>query len=105
MNEERENYSDLIERIARKVVQWRLSAPAIVILESSKPLSFVASQVMVFFEPIVNALFFSPKDYKRFYEMLEKRENVEKMIREIEKQEDLYIEQKRKGKKERKSKK
>lgn len=103
--EKKDDYRDLIEKIAQKVVQWRLSVPAIVMLESSKPLSFVASQVMVFFEPIVSALFFSPRDYKRFYELLEDRENVEKMIQEIERQEDVYIEKRRKEKKERKSKK
>lgn len=100
-----EDYKDLIEKVARKVVQWRLSIPAIVLLESSKPLSFVASQVLVFFEPIVNALFFNPKDYRRFYEMLENRENLELLIQEIEHQEDLYQmarkEEKKRKKKER----
>ncbi len=97
---EGEEIRALMVKIAKKVVQWRLSVPAIVILESSKPLSFVASQVMVFFEPIVNALFLSPRDYKTFYEMLEDRENVEKLIQEIEKEEALFVEEKRRRKKE-----
>lgn len=103
MNEEREDFRDLIERVAKKVVQWRLAIPAIVVLESSKPLSFVASQVMVFFEPIVNALFFNPEDYKRFYEMLENRENLEVLIQEIEHQEDLFAEERRKEKERKKA--
>jgi len=80
-------YKDLMEKVAKKVVDWRLSAPAIVILESSKPLSFVASQAMVFFEPIVQGLF-NFSDYRRFYEMLEDRENLERLIQEIEREEE-----------------
>ena len=84
---EGKDYSVLIEKIARRVVQWRLTVPAIVILESAKPLSFVASQVMVFFEPIVQSLL-SFKDYRDFYEMLEDRRNIELLIQAIERAED-----------------
>jgi len=84
---EDKDYTVLIEKIARRVVQWRLTVPAIVVLESAKPLSFVASQVMVFFEPIVQSLF-SFKDYRDFYEMLEDRKNIELLIQAIERAED-----------------
>jgi len=84
---EGKDYTVLIEKIARRVVQWRLTVPAIVVLESAKPLSFVASQVMVFFEPIVQSLF-SFKDYRDFYEMLEDRKNIELLIQAIERAED-----------------
>ncbi len=82
-----DDYSDLIEKIARKVVDWRLTAPAIVILESSKPISFVASQVLVFFDPIVKS-FFNIRDYERFYTMIEDRENLERLIQAIEAEEE-----------------
>ncbi len=84
---EKDDYSDLIEKIAKKVVDWRLTAPAIVILESSKPISFVASQVLVFFDPIVKS-FFNIRDYERFYTMIEDRENLERLIVAIEKEEE-----------------
>ena len=87
-------YQDLIERIAKKVVAWRLTVPAIVILESTKPLSFLGSQILVFFEPIVQSLF-DFKDYRRFYEMIEDRQNIELLIQEIEKQEELLQEEER----------
>ena len=97
MNKEESPYKDLIEKVAKKVVEWRLAVPAIVVLESAKPLSFVASQVLVFFEPIVQSLL-SIKDYERFYEMLEDRRNIELLIQEIERQEDLRLEKKVKKK-------
>jgi len=86
-NNNKDTYDDIIERIAERVVNMRLGTVAIVLLESTKPLSFIASQVLVFFEPIVRALF-NPKDYKRFYEMLEDRNNIEKLIQRIEEKEN-----------------
>ncbi len=86
---EKKDYTELIDKIATRVVEWRMTVPAIVVLETGKPLSFVASQVMVFFEPIVQSLF-SFKAYKEFYEMLEDRENIEKLIQAIENKEEEY---------------
>ncbi len=103
-NRKEKDYTDLIERIATRVVEWRMSVPAIVILESGKPLSFVASQVMVFFEPIVQSLF-SFRDYRAFYEMLEDRENVERLIQAIERKEEEYEERRRREKAEKRRKK
>ena len=57
------------------------------ILESSKPISFVASQVLVFFDPIVKS-FFNIRDYERFYMMIEDRENLERLILAIEAEEE-----------------
>ena len=89
-----DDYSDLIEKIAKKVVDWRLTAPAIVVLESSKPISFVASQVLVFFDPIVKS-FFNIRDYERFYTMIEDRENIERLIVAIEEEENRRQQKKR----------
>ncbi len=93
-----DDYSDLIEKIAKKVVDWRLTAPAIVVLESSKPISFVASQVLVFFDPIVKS-FFNIRDYERFYTMIEDRENLERLIVAIEEEENRRQQKKKEEKK------
>ncbi len=93
-----DDYSDLIEKIAKKVVDWRLTAPAIVVLESSKPISFVASQVLVFFDPIVKS-FFNTRDYERFYTMIEDRENLERLIVAIEEEENRRHQKKKEEKK------
>ena len=93
-----DDYSDLIEKIAKKVVDWRLTAPAIVVLESSKPISFVASQVLVFFDPIVKS-FFNIRDYERFYTMIEDRENIERLIVAIEEEENRRHQKKKEEKK------
>lgn len=73
----------VLEKVARKVVEKRMAVPAIVFLESVKPLNFIGSQAMVFFEPIVQSLF-NFKDYDTFRSALEKRESIEILLLKIE---------------------
>jgi hypothetical protein len=77
------NYDEIIERIAKRIVNLKLEIPFIVAFESLKPLSFIASSILVALEPILQPIF-SFKDYKLFYEMLEDRKNIEKLIQKIE---------------------
>ncbi len=73
----------LLERVATRVVELRLEVPAVLALESVRPLSFVAGQAMVFFQPMVQAwLRFG--DYRRFAALLERREALELLTRLIE---------------------
>jgi hypothetical protein len=60
-----------------------MTVPAILFLESVKPLSFVGSQALYFFEPMVRALFSVP-EYERFAALLERRENIEVLLLKIE---------------------
>jgi len=78
---------EVLTKIAQKVVDLRLTPVAIVMLESGKPLSFVGSQLMVFFQPIVTALF-PFRQYDEVAALFEDRSNVETLIQTIEKLED-----------------
>jgi len=60
-----------------------MTVPAILLLESVKPLSFIGSQALYFFEPIVRALFTIP-EYERYAAMMERRENIEALLVRIE---------------------
>ena len=82
------DYGLLLE-LARKTVRRRMSVPAIFFLESTKPLSYVGSQAMVFFGPFVRLLFESP-NYYRYSEMLEDRDNLELLLRMIEELESEF---------------
>jgi len=73
--------------VAREIVSRRLAAPATFMLESSKPLSFVASQGLVVLGPFVDAALDVP-NYDAFVRMIEKRENVEKLLVRIEELEE-----------------
>ena len=73
----------LIEKVACAVVARGMATPAIFLLESSKPLSFLGSQALHFLEPFVRSLMDAPS-YTRFAKALEDRENVERLLVRIE---------------------
>ena len=73
----------VLDKVARKVVEKRMAVPAILFLESVKPLNYIGSQTMVFFEPIVQTVF-NFKDYNAMQSALEKRESIEILLNKIE---------------------
>ena len=73
----------LMEKLADKIIEKKLATPAIFLLETMKPLSFVGNQILVFLQPLIN-LFAEIKDYPKITELLEERENMEKMILLVE---------------------
>ncbi len=82
-----ERKKEIINKIARKTVDLRLSPIAIVLLESTKPLSFLGSQLMVFFQPIVTAIF-PFHQYEEIAALFEDRTNIETLIQTIEQMEE-----------------
>jgi len=72
-----------ISRLAKKILDSGLVTPAIFFLEMSKPLALLGSHALVFFGPIINA-FIRTDGYYRAAELFEEPQNVEFLIREIE---------------------
>ena len=81
-----ERKDELLGKFAQEIVDRRLAVPAIMFLETVKPLSFLGSQAMIFFEPIIQSVF-AFRSYREIYLIMEKRENVEVLLRKIEKKE------------------
>jgi hypothetical protein len=73
----------LLDRLAEMTVANRMTVPAILLLESVKPLSFLGSQALLFFEPMVRA-FFTVPDYDRVTALLERRDSLEALLVRIE---------------------
>jgi hypothetical protein len=94
----------LLEKVAHRVVDLRVSAMAIFLLESTKPLSFLGSQLMVFLNPIIQPIF-NFKDYEEVTEMIENRDNIEFLIQRIEKLQDDQIQRDKKLKSQKKERK
>jgi hypothetical protein len=78
-----EKEAAIMEKIANKVVEWKMTAPAIIFLESVKPLNYIGAQALVFFEPFVQTLF-NIAEYDTFREMMERRETMEQLLLKIE---------------------
>ena len=77
----------LLGRIAARIVALHLEVPTLLTLEGAKPLSLLAGQTMVFFEPIVGALLRLP-DYRRFALLIERRETLDLLMRLVEEHAD-----------------
>lgn len=95
---------ELLEAVAKRVVGMRLAVPAVFFLESTKPLSFLGSQLLIFLQPFVQA-FLTVKSYERFSHLMEDRDNVEKLIQRMEQlDEEQRVEEKRLRREEKKRK-
>lgn len=73
----------LLDAVAERVVRMGMAVPAIFFLESTKPLSYIGSQALVFLEPFVKS-FLNLASYDRFVALLEDRGSIERLLRKIE---------------------
>ena len=82
------NQSDrqLISNLAQKVVRHGMAVPVIFFLEMVKYMSFISSQMMVFFGPVIT-VFIQSESYYKLTHLLEDRQNVEFLMLEIERME------------------
>ena len=78
------NDKSIISEFAKKISDRGLSVPSIFLLESAKYISFIAGQILIFLGPILT-FFVNDKKYYQFIELIEKKENVEFLIVQIEK--------------------
>ena len=74
---------DIIDSFAKKIIDKGFSMPAIFFLESTKYISFIGGQALIFFGPVLT-LFVNDKKYYDFIALLEKKENIEYLITRIE---------------------
>ena len=73
----------LISNLAQKIVRHGMAVPAIFFLEMVKYMSFIGSQLMVFFGPVIT-VFIRSESYYELTNLLEERQNVEFLMLEIE---------------------
>ena len=78
----------LLNSLAENIVERRMATPAIFFLEMGKYMSFIGSQLMVFFGPIIT-VFISSAKYYQYAEILEDKNNVEYLLIEIERLEAM----------------
>ncbi len=82
-----EEEDEMIGKIAHNIHEYGLDMVAILMIESVKPLTYIASQMGRFFiSPFLPALGDNIDiTGEKFFQIMEKRENVEKLIQAIEK--------------------
>ena len=97
-------HKEVMDRFARKIIDWRMTAPAILFIESAKPLTFLGNQALIFFQPMVQSIF-NFKTYDEVAEILEDRDNLEYLLSRIEKLEAERAKAEREEKKRRREEK
>jgi len=81
ISEERAN--EVIEKVSKFVAERHMASAAILAIESLRPLSFIGSQALFFIEPFAQ-VFVNEKEYQEFAAMIEKEENLKKLMRRID---------------------
>lgn len=71
------------DKLLRALVRRGLGTPALLMLECSRPLNFVASQFLLFVGPVAE-LIFDRAAYRTFIGLLERRGSVEYLCRRLE---------------------
>ena len=66
----------VVDRVCLEIVRRRLTTPALILLETSRPLNYLGAQAMHFLEPIVSAIL-DGDGYRRFTEFIERRGSVD----------------------------
>ena len=87
---------ELISNLAQKIIKHGMAVPAIFFLEMVKYMSFVGSQLLVFFGPVIT-VFIQSESYYKMTHLLEERQNIEFLMLEIER---IESDNKKKGPKE-----
>lgn len=80
--DEKRDWTEAIEKVAKKIVDIGMEMPAVLFLEAHKPVTFFINQFFIFIAPIVAPLFGGrTEEVGKFFE---DKDNVEKLIRRIE---------------------
>ena len=75
--------AEAIDKIARFVVRFGMTVPAILAIEGMRPLSFVGSQFMHILSPSVGAVL-TTSQWDALARLLERREGLEFILHRIE---------------------
>ena len=74
---------NILSKFAHRIVNKGMTVPALFFLESTKYVSFIGSQLLVFFGPVITS-FVNSEKYYNISELLEDRKNIEFLLDEIE---------------------
>ncbi|NLF40017.1 hypothetical protein GX586_11260 [bacterium] len=81
------DHTALIEALASRIVRWRMAAPAVVTLESLKPVARIAGQALVVAAPLVSFIV-PPQMIADVCDLLQTPENIDALVAAIERAEE-----------------
>jgi hypothetical protein len=78
-----EQSEQLLEQISQQICRWRLTLPAIIFLQTTRPLSFLASQTLLLCQPLISAFYDAPQ-IAGYADLLADRTNVDRLVARLE---------------------
>ncbi len=78
-----EEQKNLVDKVCREISRRHLTTPALIFLESFRPLNYIGSQILHYFHPFISAIT-NANGYRIFTEFLEKRSSVDYLYDRIE---------------------
>jgi hypothetical protein len=75
------SFEDPVEALAREIQLYGMAGPAMMFLEASRPYRSLGSQAMLFFDPILRAIFGSGSDAMKF--ILADEGGIERLIERL----------------------
>jgi hypothetical protein len=73
----------MVEGVVEKADRWRLTLPAILMLEIARPFSFIASQGLLLCQPLLG-FFYDKARIGEYAELLADRSNLDRLIASLE---------------------
>jgi len=86
---------EIIEKVSVFIVKKRMAAPAIMTIESLRPLHNIGSQILYFLAPFAE-LIFKPKEYQEFAALLENDEYIKILLKRLDELDVEYFREERK---------
>ena len=78
-----EAQKEAVDKVSKFIIRFRMTVPAILALESIKPLSVIGSQFMHILTPSIGT-FLSPHAWNEMAKLLEERKGIDYVISRIE---------------------
>jgi hypothetical protein len=78
-----EQSEQLIEHLTQQISQWGLALPAIVFLQVTRPLSFLASQGLLLCQPLLSSVYDAPR-IADYVDLLADRTNIDRLVARLE---------------------
>jgi hypothetical protein len=78
-----EQSEQLLEHLSQQIGRWRLTLPAIVLLQVTRPLSFIASQALLLCQPLISTFHDAPP-IAGYVDLLADRANIDRLVARLE---------------------
>jgi hypothetical protein len=78
-----EQSEQLLDRLTQHIDRWGLTLPALLFLQVTRPLSFIASQGLLLCQPVLSFFYDTPRiaDYA---DLLADRANIDRLVARLE---------------------